>query len=45
MAQRENKSARGKANNPKTKSDTDNRKEKAYESGASPETRSRSGER
>lgn len=42
---RENNPKRGKPNKPQTKSGTDNRKEKAYESGASPENRSRSGER
>lgn len=45
MAQKENNPKRGKANKAQTKSDIDNRKEKAYESGASPENRSRSGER
>lgn len=45
MAQKENNPKRGKSNKPQTKAGVDNRKEKAYESGASPENRSRSGER
>lgn len=45
MAQKENNPKRGKSNKPQTKAGVDNRKEKAYESGANPENRSRSGER
>ncbi len=45
MAQKENNPKRGKSNKPQTKTDVDNRKEKAYESGASPGNRARSSER
>jgi hypothetical protein len=45
MALKENNPKRGKANKPKTKNELDNRREKAYETGSGPETRSKSGER
>lgn len=45
MAQKEINSKRGKANKPNTKGGLDNRKEKAFETGANPEVISRSRER